>query len=631
MPYEKGRITKEEFNEFKKWVTSDEFKARTEKAKYSKSFDEYPHNMGPTSYAQNDIKWEKLGYYSSSSTCTSVGSCTTIDNLSRRTQRWMLGRCKKDENGNLIVPNEKTQKAVEKIQKVKDGEFVPYRTDDVLNRALDRKEHGGRVLGCDGRTKRRDVFGPCHRSSLSQVEKDAEMKRYVSNFITEKLATEVPMHVASHVAVMHDKVRQYYEETGGTIPSRLVEMFTGAANSPVVDKPHPKSSCQSGGVDPFVGLEGKYPCQLALMVNMERVIVAYGIADFSASINHHKPVSPENVVVNIDDCEKNYALFSLPISTGYMENIGDAVGSFTQWPKHLVELKKDKKDKASNLEVQPGKRKHHESGNATNESAVSVKKPFQPEKSEPPISDKCKRMKSVLVGYDNLATIEFQADIDDFCLSKDASLIVITKEDVDDILLGKWLSVSVIEVFMMALKNQYIQNFDEIGFMRPGVISSLDCQRNKVTSTVYMSKVIQEFKTKRFIFCPYWEGQHWILIVISVVHRQVYTFDPMRLKCNNRILIKPLLDRAFLTYVQLEPKRLSKKGLTWHSIQCAQQLGSRECGYFVMRYMFEIVLHHRDSKNLIHDFTRIESYTEAEISEVLDIWAKYCVSTIMSS
>ncbi|WCJ21076.1 hypothetical protein M5689_003260 [Euphorbia peplus] len=136
--------------------------------------------MGRTSYAENDVKWEQEGYYSSDSNVSkSLGSCTTLDNLPRRTQRWMLGRCKRDKNGNLILANEKTRKVAEKIehmkQKVKKGEFVPHRTDDELNRAPDRKEHGGRVLGYGAGAKHKKVFGPCRWSSRSQAAKEEEI------------------------------------------------------------------------------------------------------------------------------------------------------------------------------------------------------------------------------------------------------------------------------------------------------------------------------------------------------------------------------------------------------------------------------------------------------------------------
>ncbi|WCJ21075.1 hypothetical protein M5689_003259 [Euphorbia peplus] len=381
------------------------------------------------------------------------------------------------------------------------------------------------------------------------------------------------------------------------------------------------------------------------MVLMERVIVAYGVADFSASIIHHKQVSPGNVVVSIDDCEKKYELFSLPVPTDFISEIGDAenntevqqgkgkhneIGNATNESVQQGKQKSKENGNTTNESVQQGKRRSKENGNATNESVVCLKKPFYPEKYQPPISDKCKRMKSILVDLDKTETIEFQVDKGDFFLSEDQTLFIITQDDVDDILSGRWLSVSVLEVFTMALKNQYRQHFDSIGFMRPGRISSIDCQQDKAVCSEYMSNVIKQCKSKPFIFCPYWEGNHWILLVISVEKHEVYSFDPIRMTTTNRLSIKPLLDGAYLAYVQMEPKRMCKKGLTWHSAKCAQQIGSKECGNFVMRYMFEIVLHYRDSENLIRDFTITESYREDEISEVLDVWAKECVSTIMS-
>ncbi|WCJ21648.1 hypothetical protein M5689_003785 [Euphorbia peplus] len=151
--------------------------------------------------------------------------------------------------------------------------------------------------------------------------------------------------------------------------------------------------------------------------------------------------------------------------------------------------------------------------------------------------------------HDDTCTITFRANKTDFCLNEDED-IFINDEDITNLLSGDWLISPVIDVFIIALKHQYSKHLDTIGFMCSGSISSIACQRDKIAASIYMTNVMKQNESKRFIFFPYWEADHWILIVISLKKREVYTFDPFMLTINNRILIRPIIDGAFLAYVQ---------------------------------------------------------------------------------
>ncbi|XP_021751212.1 uncharacterized protein LOC110716868 [Chenopodium quinoa] len=107
--------------------------------------------------------------------------------------------------------------------------------------------------------------------------------------------------------------------------------------------------------------------------------------------------------------------------------------------------------------------------------------------------------------------------------------------------------------------------------------------------------------------------------------REVYIFDSMRQKRN--LAIKFPMTNAFRNYKTLGGQSKGSK-LTWHLGQCPQQLGGRECGYYVTRYMFEIMQYHHNSEDLITDFSRSTPYTNEEINEVRDIWADYFVCNV---
>ena len=57
-------------------------------------------------------------------------------------------------------------------KQVTDGSWTPQGHDDILSRALGRKEHGGRVRGVGGGAKIKDVFGSGKNKQSGVVSMD---------------------------------------------------------------------------------------------------------------------------------------------------------------------------------------------------------------------------------------------------------------------------------------------------------------------------------------------------------------------------------------------------------------------------------------------------------------------------
>lgn len=56
---------------------------------------------------------------------------------------------------------------------------------------------------------------------------------------------------------------------------------------------------------------------------------------------HGRPLLIENEKVSIDKVIEGTA--PLPVPTQYLERVGDAIGSFVQWPKELIIIDKVQK------------------------------------------------------------------------------------------------------------------------------------------------------------------------------------------------------------------------------------------------------------------------------------------------
>ncbi|XP_065856512.1 uncharacterized protein [Euphorbia lathyris] len=498
MPYQDGRMSKEDFDLYAKYVNTDGFKAISDKAKVSKSYDEHPHYMGRASYAQNEVRWRKKGLYSLLS--GEESSNGVASGLLLRGQNWILGRSKIDKDGNLIVPNEKTRQVKEKYdhweQKKKDGEFVPNRSDDILSRSTERHEHSGRVRGIGGMVGHRTVFGPC--SKTGGMTRD----QYIDVMV------KLDPQKQTQSEFMREQFKKMLEEMGIQIPSQsdapdCFRPLDGASPTPVdslpVDRASPalgKSSCHSGGIDPFVDIQVPKQCQVLLLVEGERVVVAHGVIHPEMKVNHGMTINPENVVVNIDDYENDYGDIPVPVPSEHIQILGEASGSFTQWPKNLILLLGDK---ASCSKGDTSKKKHDQSAN---ESVIQKKKLDLNEVALPKLTKKCNYMRRML---DENPTHDMFEMLDDHVFGSEEEIkIFIGREDVDQLLHGEWLSTSVLEVFITGLKTMHNRHLDSVGFMCSHLISSTTINsKQEVRCRKYMIDALIKYKGKRLILCPY--------------------------------------------------------------------------------------------------------------------------------
>ncbi|XP_021744609.1 uncharacterized protein LOC110710586 isoform X2 [Chenopodium quinoa] len=116
---------------------------------------------------------------------------------------------------------------------------------------------------------------------------------------------------------------------------------------------------------------------------------------------------------------------------------------------------------------------------------------------------------------------------------EDSKDIIIKREDVNQLLTGAWLNISVLQVFMMALSDLLdTEEVASIGFMCPEMISETYLHSDADRILLYMTHVMEKQKSKQFILCPYHEKNHWVLLVLCMAKREVIIFDSLRQKRN---------------------------------------------------------------------------------------------------
>ncbi|XP_031109558.1 uncharacterized protein LOC116013770 [Ipomoea triloba] len=192
-------------------------------------------------------------------------------------------------------------------------------------------------------------------------------------------------------------------------------------------------------------------------------------------------------------------------------------------------------------------------------------------------------------------------------------------EDIQDLLTMNWLDVSIIQVFMLFLNKLCKQlGVTSIGFACPTQISADMINLNCSLVTSYLIHVMDEHKDQQFILAPYHQDNHWVLIVICTPSKKVYVFDPM--KTQRTLEVKTFVNMAFRSI----PGRATRN-VNWVECKCPQQPRGVECGYYVLRYMFDIITKYSMVESLYDVFDETITYSMNEIDEVRELWAQYFI------
>ncbi|XP_078161125.1 uncharacterized protein LOC144556617 [Carex rostrata] len=142
----------------------------------------------------------------------------------------------------------------------------------------------------------------------------------------------------------------------------------------------------------------------------------------------------------------------------------------------------------------------------------------------------------------------------------------------------------------------------------------------------YLTTALKENRDKKIIFLPYHEGVHWMLIVLMPRASTFYMFDSMGSPRKGYKIIKAL-EGPFLT-----DSCTGGPGKTrWKrsNVECPQQDGDWECGYYVMLFVYDIITRFLDIFPNLTDFPK--EYNGVNIEYMRTMWGKYFLKEVLGA
>ncbi|KAK4283908.1 hypothetical protein QN277_000809 [Acacia crassicarpa] len=192
--------------------------------------------------------------------------------------------------------------------------------------------------------------------------------------------------------------------------------------------------------------------------------------------------------------------------------------------------------------------------------------------------------------------------------------IIITKQDIMEFLSMQELCISIIQVFIMFATwlcgNRKID--DRFGFLCPNAVQSVGNTREDRIS--YIGSTIKE-SNKQCWFAVICEGNYWTLCAICPESNIIYWFDSWGREQSDEI--EKIFSEALEMY-----HIIGEKNTKWLYPNCRRQLGDKECGYYVMRYVYDII-----DLNQVHSldthFNNPQCYSQEDIDNIRNMLSNY--------
>ncbi|KAK9057103.1 hypothetical protein SSX86_024470 [Deinandra increscens subsp. villosa] len=189
------------------------------------------------------------------------------------------------------------------------------------------------------------------------------------------------------------------------------------------------------------------------------------------------------------------------------------------------------------------------------------------------------------------------------------------------------LSGAVVTSYSMYLYEQ-IKNGSKIDhgicFVTPTATMNHDKKgkaRNVDDSSRLVADRLGSRKNNDIVLVPYNPGRHWVLGVLDMKKMKCYYLDSIRPTSVN-LQFKTIVDAAIGLYnAKIGSKKASK--FNWVNSACPLQPGTTECGYYVLKFMKEVVR----QGLVVLEQNKIggdrNAYTDVDFDEIREEWLTY--------
>ncbi|VVA38371.1 PREDICTED: ubiquitin-like-specific protease, partial [Prunus dulcis] len=470
---------------------------------------------------------------------------------------------------------EETMPGDELQKQVSEGKVSVYGSNDVLTMALG-PEHPGRVRGVGAGISPRQYFNlpkPQRMSFDDRLKDSLRVLLQEENKKMEAKAREEALRMEARTKQLVEAEREHFLSQLSQLipnfdPSMLKPRISQSPKNPMSDK----ASCSGGDVR------------------------SLHFEDDTAKNGKHQ--EEKTTVLVIPD-----------------KNEGNQDEEKNEEKKD-EEKEEEKKDEEKKEEKQDEKEKEDEEKH--DDQVIKV---VDYSNMEAPSSLKtlCRYVETTLVPQDK--TLNFTIDKEVFGLERDTFVL---PEDITQFAGMEEIGATVVAVYMRYLHDLLKQAnmCSMVGFIDPATVSANSgtiADRSRLVAAR-----LQKTDGEQIFMMPYNPGRHWILLIVRAKRETVYFLDPLP---GNRVVDeegKNIVNSAIKIY-NSHIARAGRKAVIWKTLSgTPKQPSSVECGYYVMRFMRDIIMDPSLAFEKKYAKGKQEApYPQEAIDEVRNEWAEF--------
>ncbi|KAI5313044.1 hypothetical protein L3X38_042218 [Prunus dulcis] len=230
----------------------------------------------------------------------------------------------------------------------------------------------------------------------------------------------------------------------------------------------------------------------------------------------------------------------------------------------------------------------------------------------------CRYVETTILPEDKI--LEFKIDKEVFGSDRDTFLL---PEDITQFAGMEEIGATVVAVYMRHLHDvlKQAKMCSMVGFIDPATVSANSgtvAERSRLVAAR-----LQKTDGEQIFMMPYNPGRHWILLIVRAKKETVYFLDPLP---GHRVVdeeAKNIVNSAIKIY-NSHIGRAGRKAVIWKTLSgTPKQPSSVECGYYVMRFMRDIIMDPSLAfENTYAKGNQEASYPQEAIDEVRNEWAE---------
>ncbi|KAL5142311.1 Monocopper oxidase-like protein SKU5 [Glycine soja] len=486
----------------------------------------------------------------------------------KRHVKWKMARTKPYGQMTSQAAQEISDKIDSLEEQMSQGSFVPQGRDDILNTAIGKPDHGGRVHATGSGVTISQYYGRASRgSSSSSITISQEQMAELIGSIREQVKNEFAEEKMRSLETWKKEGSHLTAPTHVDINVLGARVSTKESNAEVAINRSGEE--QVAHMKPTMGLYVE--CQDSTK------LVALGKIYQGASTIHCVAYADDVIRVSVHKVIDGEA--EVPCPTSEIKYVRQALNTFIAWPTPLVKLVLDEDSTISPKQV--------------TDSVDGVK--------DVVVQDPLRQLIKCLVDiYDN--PVQFEWDGSKFGIPNVDSKLFLTYANVNEITTGdKWLNIAILQLYRMSAVVPWVM----YRYMDSLSLNQYTTQRTDAGNV----KNILENGLRNLS-----DKAHWQLIVLCPTNNQVVWFCSMRKRpdvhiktaINNRstfilhrnihcdvIYMQMILIfqcSAFKALQTTDDGKVPQTTPQWIEVKSHVQRGGYECGYYVMHWMWNIII-----------------------------------------